>query len=120
MIKQIIKKKQRIKKHNKIRSKIIGTNKIPRICVFKSIKYIEAQIIDDIKGNTLVHASSLEFKKDGEVLNNIETSKKVGELLANKAIKNGIKKVVFDRSGYIYHGKIKSLADGARIGGLEF
>jgi large subunit ribosomal protein L18 len=106
----------RIKKG--IRRKISGTTSRPRISVFKSNTNIYAQIIDDEKGHTLVSASSAEL---GSTKNtNIELSKEVGKKLAEKASAEGITEVVFDRNGYIYHGKVKALADGAREGGLKF
>lgn len=121
MIKRIDRKKIRAKKHRRIRNKISGTPECPRICVFRSLNHIEAQIIDDTKGHTLVAASSIEFKKDGAKKGvNVEVAEKVGKLLGEKATAAGIKDVVFDRSGYIYHGKIKALADGARESGLNF
>lgn len=117
MIKQINRKEIRAKKHRRIRNKISGTAEFPRLCVFRSLRHIHAQIIDDTAGHTLVAASSLELEDKG---NNKEVAAKVGKLIAEKAKKAGITSVVFDRSGYIYHGKVQALADGAREGGLEF
>ena len=97
---------------------ISGTKERPRISIFKSNKGVYAQIIDDTSGNTMVSCSSVEIKKFGK--NNIESSKEVGVKLAAKAKKKGIKEVLFDRGGYLYHGKIKSFAEGAREGGLIF
>lgn len=114
----INKEKRRLKIRKSIRSKISGTKERPRVSVFKSNKAIYSQIIDDKSGNTLVSCSSVDIKKFGK--NNIESSKEVGIKLAEKAKKKGIKKVLFDRGGYVYHGKIKSFADGAREGGLIF
>ena len=108
----INKEKRRLKIRKKIRSKIFGTGERPRVSIFKSNKAIYSQIIDDINGNTLVSCSSVEIKKFGK--HNIESSKEVGLKLAEKAKKKGIKKVLFDRSGYLYHGNIKSFAEGAR------
>ena len=101
-----------------IRKKISGTPSRPRISVFKSNTRIYAQIIDDLNGSTLVTASSSELgaKKN----TNVELSKEVGKKLAEKAVASGITEVVFDRNGYVYHGKVKALADGAREGGLKF
>ena len=112
------KEKRRLKIRKSIRSKISGTKERPRVSVFKSNKAIYSLIIDDMSGNTLVSCSSVDIKKFGK--NNIESSKEVGMKLAEKAKKKGIKKVLFDRGGYVYHGKIKSFADGAREGGLIF
>ena len=106
----------RIKKG--IRNKVSGTPEKPRIAVFKSNKLIYAQIIDDRSGRTLVQSSSLEVQKDKNT--NIEISKEVGKKLAEKATAEGISAAIFDRSGYLYHGKVKALADGAREGGLKF
>lgn len=100
-----------------IRKKISGTKERPRLCVYKSNKGIYAQIIDDSIGHTLVAASSREIGKKSIT---VEISKEVGKKLAEKAIQGGIENVVFDRSGYLYHGRIKALADGAREGGLKF
>jgi len=118
--------KERIRKRNKIkmriRKKIIGTDERPRLVIFRSRKYIYAQIINDLKGETIVSASSLEkeIKGDKNTAKNIEISKAVGKLIAERALEKGIKSVVFDRNGYIYHGKIKAVADGAREQGLKF
>ncbi|MEC7858587.1 MAG: 50S ribosomal protein L18 [Bacteroidota bacterium] len=114
----INKEKRRLKIRKSIRSKISGTKERPRVSVFKSNKAIYSQIIDDISGSTLVSCSSVDIKKFGK--NNIESSKEVGVKLAEKAKKKGINKVLFDRGGYVYHGKIKSFAEGAREGGLIF
>lgn len=111
----ISKSRLRIKKG--IRNKISGTAERPRISVFKSNKRIYAQIIDDEAGHTMVMASSSEI---GETNVNVELSKEVGKKLAEKAVASGITNVVFDRNGYVYHGKVKALADGAREGGLKF
>ncbi|HZX49477.1 MAG TPA: 50S ribosomal protein L18 [Nitrospirota bacterium] len=109
----------RDKRHKRVRKKITGTQERPRLCVYKSNRYIYAQLIDDMKGHTLVSASSIEKALHTENVS-CEVSKKVGLLIGTRAIEQGIKIVVFDRSGYRYHGNIKSLADGAREGGLEF
>ena len=114
---------KRFKKKIKIRKKISGTADVPRISVFRSLKQIYVQIIDDTTGKTLVAESSL--SKDlateiSKVSGRIEKSKIVGKSLAKKAIDNGISAVVFDRNGYKYHGRVKAVADGAREGGLKF
>jgi large subunit ribosomal protein L18 len=111
----------RIKRHERVRKKISGTPERPRLSVFRSNFYISAQIIDDSKGVTLTMASSQDkdlVKKKGT--KNIEMAKKVGQLLAKRAKEKQITQVVFDKGGYLYHGKVKALADGAREGGLEF
>jgi large subunit ribosomal protein L18 len=104
--------------HLGVRSKISGTAEFPRLSVFKSNTTIYAQLIDDIKGHTLASVSSREIGNKKNF--NIDTSKEVGKKIAEKASESGVKKVVFDRSGYLYHGRIKALADGAREGGLKF
>ena len=109
---------QRIKRHARVRGKISGTAERPRLSVFRSEKNIYAQIIDDVAGNTLVAASSVE--KDFGPGSNKEAARKVGKLIAERAIAKGIEEVVFDRGGYIYHGRVQELAEGAREGGLKF
>lgn len=110
----------RKRKHLSIRKKISGTTERPRLTVFKSLNNIFVQIIDDTKQTTLVSASTIE--KDGKIKNgsNLEAAKIIGKRIAEKALSKGIKAVVFDRSGYVYTGKIKALADAAREAGLEF
>ena len=117
MIKKESRNSMRIKRHNRIRKNLSGTKELPRLNVFRSNTNIYAQIIDDEAGRTLVSTSSLELKLDK---NNIETAKKVGESIAKKEKKEKITEVVFDRSGYLYHGRIKALAESAREAGLKF
>jgi large subunit ribosomal protein L18 len=107
--------KSRVHRKRRIRAKISGTAEIPRLAVFKSLKSIQVQVIDDGKGMTLAAADLREIKAAG---NTIEGAKKVGELIAKKCLDKKIEKVVFDRAGYKYHGKVKAVADGAREGGL--
>lgn len=107
------------RRHLRVRRKVHGTPERPRLAVFRSEKNIYAQIIDDVAGKTLVSASSLDKDFDGKGSNK-DAAKKVGEMVAKKAVEKGIKSVVFDRGGYIYHGRIEELASGAREGGLEF
>jgi len=109
----------RVKRHQRVRNKISGTPSIPRLCVYRSANNIYVQIIDDVSGSTLVAASSLE-KDFGIYGGNKAGAKKVGEMIAKKAIEKGISNVVFDRGGYIYHGRVQALADAAREGGLRF
>lgn len=111
--------KARLKRHIRVRAKISGTAERPRLNVFRSAKHIYAQLINDVKGETLVSASTVEKSFSG-VSGNKEAAHKVGVLVAEKAKKAGISKVVFDRGGYLYHGRVKELAEGAREGGLEF
>lgn len=108
----------RLRKHARVRAKVSGTAEKPRLCVFRSNKHIEAQIIDDTKGATLVASSSVALKLANG--SNMEAAAKVGEDLAAKALAKGIKKVAFDRAGYLYHGRVAALADAARKGGLDF
>jgi len=114
----------RQKRHYKMRRNLSGTAARPRLTVFKSNKYIYAQLIDDIAGHTLASASTLDaaFVKANklESTSNVEAAKAIGESLAKKALDKGIDTIVFDRSGYIYHGKLKALADAAREAGLKF
>lgn len=108
----------REKRHNRVRARAIGTQERPRLNVFRSLNNIYAQVIDDSKGHTLAAASTL----DKEVIEatKAEQARTVGKLVAERAKKAGISKVVFDRGGYLYHGRVKALADGAREGGLDF
>ncbi len=119
MIKRPDTKQQRIKRHKRVRGKISGTAERPRLCVFRSENHIYAQIIDDTAGRTLASASTVEKGFEGGG-GNCEAAKKVGAAVAGRALEKGIKEVVFDRGGYIYHGRVKALAEGAREGGLKF
>jgi large subunit ribosomal protein L18 len=102
--------------HARIRRKMAGTGERPRLNVYRSLSHIYAQVIDDQTGQTLVSASSIKLKTGG----NLAAAKEIGKAVAEKAVEKGIKKVVFDRGGYLYHGRIKALADAAREAGLEF
>ena len=119
MVSNINKKAMRIKRHIRVRGKITGTSERPRLNVFRSNANIYAQIIDDVNGVTLVSANTLEKAFEGAT-GNCEAAKKVGLALAERAKAKGIEQVVFDRSGYVYHGRVAALAEGAREGGLEF
>jgi large subunit ribosomal protein L18 len=113
----------RIRRHVRLRKKISGTTERPRLSVFRSLHHIYAQIIDDIQGVTLVSASTVEPEIRQQITGNggnIEAAKMIGVLIAQKALEKGIKQVVFDRGGQIYHGRVKALAAAAREGGLEF
>ena len=118
MIAKESKNVSRVRRHARVRRKVSGTAECPRLCVYRSNKNIEAQLIDDVKGVTLVSSSSMSLKLENG--SNVEAAAKVGADIANKAKAKKIKKVVFDRSGYIYHGRIKALAEAAREAGLEF
>lgn len=120
MINKLSRQEGRKQRHLRIRSKIKGTNEIPRLSVFRSSNHIFAQLIDDDKGITLVSASSIDKELKLKTGRNIEDAQKVGQLLALRAKKAKIKKVVFDRSGYLYHGRVKALAEASRQNGLEF
>ena len=122
MINKINKKEIRERKHLRVRKKISGTPECPRLCVFRSNANIYAQIIDDVNGNTLVSASSLDkdVKASVNVGSNIEAAKAVGKLVAERASAKGINEVVFDRGGYVYHGRVAALAEAAREAGLSF
>ncbi|NLJ31493.1 MAG: 50S ribosomal protein L18 [Clostridiales bacterium] len=111
--------KARLNRHRRVRGKISGTADCPRLNVFRSTSNIYAQIIDDVKGVTLASASSLDKEFNGNG-GNKEAARKVGELIAKRAAEKGIAEVVFDRGGYIFHGRVKELAEGAREGGLKF
>jgi large subunit ribosomal protein L18 len=118
MIKKESNNAQRVRRHARVRNKVSGTTEVPRLNVFRSNAQIFAQIIDDVKGVTLVSSSSLELKiKNG---GNAEGAALVGKDIAEKALKAGIKSVVFDRGGYQYHGRVQALAEAAREAGLEF
>jgi len=122
LLKKINRNEKRLKRHGRARQNIYGTPERPRLNVFRSSNHIYAQIIDDTKGHTLVAASTLDNELKN-VLNSTDTkeaAKAVGELVGKRALEKGIDEVVFDRGGYIYHGRIKELADGARGAGLKF
>ncbi|QCX33852.1 50S ribosomal protein L18 [Caloramator sp. E03] len=122
MINKPSKNEKRQIRHLRVRKKVYGTSERPRLSVYRSEKHIYAQIINDDLANTLVSASSLdkELRDKISVGSNKEAAKAVGELIAKKALEKGIKQVVFDRSGYIYHGRVKELAEAARQAGLDF
>ena len=119
MVKNIDKNAMRLKRHIRVRGKISGTPECPRLNVFRSNANIYAQLIDDVNGVTLVSANTLEKEFEGAT-GNIEAAKKVGLVLAERAKAKGFEDVVFDRGGYIYHGRVAALAEGAREGGLNF
>ncbi len=112
--------KARRKRHTRIRKKIFGTPHMPRLVVFRSLKNIEGQIVDDVKEITLIGISSMSKEVDKKGKKKVEVSKVVGQQLAKKAKEKGIEKIVFDRNGYLYHGRVKAFAEGARKGGLKF
>jgi large subunit ribosomal protein L18 len=124
------KQEKRYRRHRRVRAKIKGTAKVPRLCVFRSNKHIYAQLIDDEKGKTLISASDLDIKTQTKNKKTEKTQKplsgkeavayRVGQILAQKALEKKFEKVVFDRGGYKYHGRVKALAEGARENGLKF
>ena len=118
MLKKVSKNEERVRRHKRVRTKISGTAERPRLCVFRSNANITVQVIDDVKGVTLVSASSVEMKLANG--GNIEAAKAVGAEVAARALKANISSVVFDRGGYLYHGRVKALADSAREAGLNF
>lgn len=122
MITKVDKNKARKKRHLRVRNKIQGTPQRPRLNVFRSGKHIYCQLIDDIQGVTIASASSVDKELSGKITNggNVEAAKQVGELIAARAKDKGISNIVFDRGGYIYHGRIKALADACREAGLKF
>lgn len=117
-----LRKKARLKRKRSIRKRLSGTGQRPRLCVFRSSKHIYAQIVDDISGSTLAAASTVEkdVKEQSGFANKVEAANFIGERVAKRAIEKGIKQVVFDRNGFLYHGRVKALSDGARKAGLEF
>ena len=120
MIKKESSNVARLARHARVRKKISGTPERPRLCVFRSLKNIYAQVIDDTTGTTLAAASSLDADLKENYGGNKEAARKVGEMIAKRAAEKGISQVVFDRGGYIFHGRVKELAEGAREGGLKF
>jgi large subunit ribosomal protein L18 len=119
MIKKVSRNEMRLERHKRVRETVKGTHDVPRLCVFRSNMNISAQIIDDDKQVTLLQASTLD-KEVKTKASNIEAAKEVGALVAKRALEKDIKAVVFDRNGYLYHGKVQALAEAAREAGLEF
>lgn len=122
VLKKANKNANRLQRHKRVRRKITGTTQRPRLCIFRSANNIYAQIIDDTNRVTLAAASSLDAEVKGAVnhTGNKEAARKVGEMIAKKAVEKGITEVVFDRGGYLYHGRVQELAEGAREAGLKF
>ena len=122
MIKKEDRKKIRVKKHYRMRRHIVGSQDRPRLCVFRSNLHMYAQIIDDAKGATVASASTLDKEVRDNIAksSNIEAAQYVGKVVAERAVNNGVSDVVFDRGGYVYHGRVKALADSAREAGLKF
>jgi large subunit ribosomal protein L18 len=120
MITKLDKNATRKKRHARVRAKLSGTSARPRLNVFRSNQHIYAQVIDDMNGVTLASASTLDKELNLESTSNVEAAKMIGELVAKRAVEKGISAVVFDRGGYLYHGRIQALADAARENGLQF
>ena len=120
MITKLDKNATRKKRHARVRAKLSGTSARPPLNVFRSNKHVYAQVIDDMSGVTLASASTLDKELTLESTSNVEAAQKVGELVAKRAVEKGISSVVFDRGGYLYHGRIQALADAARENGLQF
>lgn len=122
MIQKVDRNQKRKKRHLRVRNKVVGTAERPRLNVFRSLKNIYAQLIDDEAGHTLVSASTLDPELKESIKNGgtVESAELVGELIAKRALDKGFQTVVFDRGGYVYHGRVKALAEGARKGGLQF
>ena len=112
----------RLKRKKRIRKNLVGTGNRPRLCVFRSAKHIYAQVIDDSRGQTLAAASSLEktVHESSESKNKLSAANTVGKMIGQRALEKGVKKIVFDRNGFLYHGRIKAVSDGAREAGLKF
>lgn len=115
-------RERRDRRHRRVRKKVVGTAERPRLVVYRSLKNIEAQVVDDTRGVTLVGISTLgdDVRKDGAEMSKAERGRLAGKLIAEKAKAAGVTRVVFDRGGYLYHGRVKAFAEGAREGGLEF
>jgi large subunit ribosomal protein L18 len=120
MIRKISKNEIRERVHTRIRKKLKGTSERPRLAVFRSVAHIYAQVIDDTKGVTIASASSAEKTGDSKTGGNVAAAKEIGKRVAERSKEKGVNKVVFDRGGYLYHGRVKALADAAREAGLEF
>jgi len=122
MGKQMTRKAARQRRHLRVRKRVFGTPERPRLNVFRSLKHVYAQVIDDVQGHTLVAASTLDHALAGQLngLNKTEKARRVGALVAERALSRGIKQVVFDRGGFKYHGRVRALAEAAREAGLEF
>jgi large subunit ribosomal protein L18 len=118
----ISRKSVRLRKQKRVRNKIVGTVERPRLCVFRSSNHINAQLIDDSKGQTIVAASTYEkeVKAQPKFENKVDAAQFVGKLVAERALEKGVKKIIFDRNGFLYHGRIKAVSEGARKAGLEF
>lgn len=120
LVGRLTKEQARVRRHLRIRNKVVGTPERPRLNVFRSTRHIYAQVIDDLNGRTIISASSLDPDLKIEDGGNVAAAQVVGKLLGQRAAVRGVKKVVFDRGGFLYHGRVKALAEAAREAGLEF
>ncbi len=120
MVNEIDTRRARQKRHARVRSRVSGSSSRPRLCVFRSLNHIYVQAVDDALGSTVANASTLEMRKSGERQSKTEAAKKVGALIAERLKAKGLDKAVFDRGGYLYHGRVKAVADAARKAGLVF
>ena len=120
MVHESDKVRAREKRHARVRARVTGRADRPRLCVYRSLNHLYVQVIDDLQGTTLAAASTLELRGPGSRTGNIESAKKVGGLIAERLKQKGLESVVFDRGGYLYHGRIKAVADAARAAGLKF
>ncbi len=120
MVHETDKGRAREKRHARVRARVRGTGERPRLCVFRSLNHLYVQAVDDLKGATLVSASTLELRKESSRTGNLEAARKVGALIAQRLKEKGLERAVFDRGGYLYHGRVKAVADAARAAGLKF
>jgi large subunit ribosomal protein L18 len=120
MVHEVDKIRAREKRHARVRARVSGTAGRPRLCVFRSLRHIYVQAVDDSRGMTLAGASTLDLRKDMGGTGNVEAARKLGTLIAERLKEKGLEMVVFDRGGYLYHGRVKAVADAARAAGLKF
>jgi large subunit ribosomal protein L18 len=120
MVNEVDRVRARSKRHARVRARVVGGAERPRLCVFRSSRHIYVQAIDDGRGATLAQASTLELREGKTATGNIKAAKQIGALIAGRLKEKGIEKVVFDRGGYLYHGRVKAIADAAREAGLKF
>lgn len=120
MVNEVDRVRSREKRHARVRARVSGTSQRPRLCIYRSLDHIYVQAVDDERGATLAQASTLEVRKGGTRTGNVEAAKKVGALIAERLKGKGLDKAVFDRGGYLYHGRVKAVADAARAAGLKF
>jgi len=120
MVHETDKCRARERRHARVRARVEGSPERPRLCVYRSLKHLYAQVIDDKDGKTIASASTLELREAKKATGNIEAAKQVGTLIAGRLKEKGMEKVVFDRGGYLYHGRVKAVADAARAAGLKF